>query len=480
MPNYLRMGQRDKAVDAARINWTDHERESVAAEALRIHQENPTLTPYKAAVRAQANVLPKARQRPLEHTQPSKVEQWLMPLWDGIRKASRQADARDGAESLFRPLADNRTEGVNIDGPQPLANAPSADDAPASADAEISTAQHKPDEPEAFIGPIIQNASENSEASSEPVKTSPASLQPPPVRHVVHWKDHEKRAVAERAFAALQRWPDMSKLEAFRKAQDFELTEDRRRALHAWENVKEWADPMLEALALEEKIEAARIAEEREAARAEAQRQAEIDAAVARQSEAAEQSEKLAFDRAVAERMNNLTFDDLIHALARRFGRAIAEGFNEGFRSMATPPIDPPPSARYVPPPASTHSPPAHHDPAQRAEPTRERLPKVCVVGLINQQAEDVKRAFLGVIEFEFVKSQKIGGSHGHGGVGMLDRCGTCECVFAMVDFLGHDVENSAKKLHVPYVRVNGSASALKRELRAWLDQRDSEARKAA
>ncbi|MBC8721230.1 DUF2325 domain-containing protein [Paraburkholderia sp. 31.1] len=100
--------------------------------------------------------------------------------------------------------------------------------------------------------------------------------------------------------------------------------------------------------------------------------------------------------------------------------------------------------------------------------PPRTRLPRVCVVGLINQQERDVSTAFDGVIEFIFVKAQRTGGG-GHGGAGMLTRSASSDLVIAMTDFIGHDVEASAKHLHVPFERVTGSVSALKRWLTTWL-----------
>jgi hypothetical protein len=115
--------------------------------------------------------------------------------------------------------------------------------------------------------------------------------------------------------------------------------------------------------------------------------------------------------------------------------------------------------------PQSTIAPPSHPKPPP---PPRSRLPRVCIVGLINQQENDVSAAFAGVIEFVFVKAQKTGGG-GHGGAGMLTKSASSDLVLAMTDFIGHDVEASAKHLHVPFERVKGSVSALKRWLTEWL-----------
>src|SRR5258708_38551451 len=106
MPNYLRMGRsKDENAVLPVIKWTAHERESVAAEALKIHTANPDISPYACAIRAQNSVLPESRRRPLHSTPAAKVEKWLTPIWDELRAAIARADAsaaaRRDAEALF-------------------------------------------------------------------------------------------------------------------------------------------------------------------------------------------------------------------------------------------------------------------------------------------------------------------------------------------------------------------------------------------
>jgi hypothetical protein len=108
--------------------------------------------------------------------------------------------------------------------------------------------------------------------------------------------------------------------------------------------------------------------------------------------------------------------------------------------------------------------------PAPRVPPpSRTRLPRVCVVGLINQQANDVAAAFEGAIEFIFVKSRQGGGGNSHGAPGMLTKGASADLVIAMTDWIDHDVQVASKHLHVPYEPVCGSVSALKRWLTDWL-----------
>jgi hypothetical protein len=126
-------------------------------------------------------------------------------------------------------------------------------------------------------------------------------------------------------------------------------------------------------------------------------------------------------------------------------------------------------------PPPNKPEPPA---PTAAAVP-KNRLPRVCVVGLLNrQQEDDVERAFLGTLEFVFVKSQQTGGSGAHGGKGMLAKSAKCDLVISMIDWAGHDVDECAKKLDgIEFKRVPGSVSGLKRFLHLWLE---SEVKKAA
>jgi hypothetical protein len=487
MPHYLRMGRKEQDVNAP-IKWTPHERESVAAEALKIHTADPSITPYKAVAHAQRAVLPVSRQRPIQNTQPVKVEAWLIPMWDEMRTANRKASAnaaaRQNAEALFT------NDGVNIDGPQSTeatADTAITDDVPAQADAADAATASEVEQPEAVITPEIapspEVAASTFDAAQDDSKVSTSNVEAddgaqPEIskshdtRRLVHWRDDEKKKVCARAYSNMKRWPDMSQLDAFRKAQDSELPESRRRDLNSWFLVKNWAEPMLEACALDERIEAARIAEEQEREREEQAARARAEEEAERRHQIEEQTRQAAFNRAVADRVANLSFDELLHALARRFGRAMFEGFNEGFRTIGTPQGDPPPAnAAHPPSPPSAHS----TTPPREVEPPRPRLPKVCVVGLLNQQEHDVEKAFLGVIDFEFVKSQRIGGN-GHGGHALADKSRKCELIASMVDFQGHDVEKHARKLDVPLMRINGSASALKRELRKWLDERDAKA----
>lgn len=436
---------------AERIVWNNGEKSAVAAESFRIQQADKSLSVIAAVSQAQQAVLPENRRRPVH--QAKDFERWLTPLWDAMRTeaahAPKRAEARRKAEALFTP------EIVQVE--QPDIPAPVASGTP-----EGTT------EPPPVVEP--DDARPSSTEAAPVVEIIQKASKP---RTSVFWRDDEKRKVAVRAYANLERWPDMSKLEAFRKAQDSELPEDRRRNLSTWETIREWAEPMLESIALDVRIEEARQHEEnerrREAERAEA---AEREAAKLR-AEAAEREQARAFEVAVQSRMDTLTLDDMFKAMARRMAREMVSAFSaeiEGvfvskMHSVLSEALGGPPTA--APPPTRQPEPPA-----RIVESNAVKLPKVCVVGLLNRtQEDDVEKAFLGAVEFVFVKSQGTGGNGG-GGKGMLDKAQKCDVVVGMIDFAGHGVDEAAKKLHdIPYKRVAGSVSALKRWLRIWLDE---------
>jgi hypothetical protein len=155
-----------------------------------------------------------------------------------------------------------------------------------------------------------------------------------------------------------------------------------------------------------------------------------------------------------------------VRAVAEQIAPMIAGAVAEGMRGVFAAIAEVMRSGAFHdnPPSASTALPSAVRPPP----PPRNRLPRITVVGLIHQQENDVAAAFGGVVEFVFVKSQKQGGG-GHGGAGMLTKSASSDLVIAMTDFIGHDVEASAKHLHIPFERVKGSVSALKRWITDWL-----------
>lgn len=445
-----------------RIVWNDDEKLLLAAESFRIFQKETDLSPLAAISRAQQKVLPENRRRDLHQ---NRSLNWLSPMWDQMRARdaalARRAEARQHAEELFEPVApvamaapiEPETVAFNapIFGPfAPPENTGGTGGTPPTTE---------PDDARPSSSETV------SESASESENTQTASKH----RTSVFWRDDEKQKVCFRARSNLLRWPDMKPLEAFRKAQDSELPEDRRRNLTTWEMVRDWAEPMLEKLALDEQIEAARQHEENERIRAEERAEAAEREAALQRAEVEEKEAALAFETAVQTRMETLTLDDMFKAMARRMAREFVGAFSaeiEGvfaskMHSVLNEALGGPPTTPTKPEPPAPVAVESH----------RPKLPRVCVVGLLNKtQEDDVEKAFLGSVEFVFVKSQGTGGNGG-GGKGMLQKAQKCDVVVGMIDWAGHGVDEAAKKLHdIPYKRVAGSVSALKRWLHMWLE----------
>lgn len=455
---------------ATKVFWNKDEKRDIAAHAYRLREQNPDMSVLHAVDKAQRATLPKERRREIDTV--TKVTPWLMPLWDEMKKGE-QANAARGAAALFD------APGVNID-----AGATVREQAPADADADAVEALQGDSATLDKETPADEPPTPQTPAT-EPDDRTPSSTAPREVefdiarrepeqttlqrqaaeqatRTAVHWTDDERRAVAAKARDNMKRWPDMKKLEAFRKANELVLPPERQRELSTWTALAAWADPMLEMLALDEQIEEQRQKEALQ--QRERELQAEIEDAE-RQAQAGIEAQRLrleAFEAEVRARVEQMPFDALIRAFAAKIARETIGAMGEEFekllmgrvldaagivknRTETTPVAE----SAYVVPPVT-------------------RLPRVTVVGLMRQQADDVKKAFLGTIEFTFIESSKTGGKAG-GGAGLTAHATTTDVAISMIDFAGHDVEEAAKKSKLPFVRISGNVSALKRWLGSWL-----------
>ncbi len=277
------------------------------------------------------------------------------------------------------------------------------------------------------------------ESGSGPEIMAADHIVPVPRRKArVHWSDAEKLTIARESLRLLEGFADMSQLEAIRKAMASCLPVHRQRDIAAMSEVR-WIRPLWQ------QAEAVQRAADRELA-------------------TAAQTGQTPSGPAASPGLHESSFEALLDALATKIGLQLADAVGQQIQeTVMRQVIDTlqglPLQAGALPEGATrVHTPP------------RERRPRVTVVGLLNQQAEDVKHAFAQAIDFTFIKSQQVGGSGGHGGAGLLARGAQADVVIQMIDFTGHDVDAASKHLDVPFVRVNGSVSALKRWLSRWLN----------
>ncbi|SPK73689.1 conserved protein of unknown function [Cupriavidus taiwanensis] len=459
------------ATNSARILWTDDEKKIVARESLRLKKIDSGLSDALALQNAQM-LLPEERQRPSFKNWKSTAS-WLMPLWQEFAGV-----AHDGPQSNGRPVAVTvkRSKFANSI-QQETEQTPAAvqPDATVAAVAKVAVAEVAQ---QAELLPADAESTGDSEsvpttgaefrAAEESTESLPvqqqAEAETAAQKAAVRWTQEERERIARRSREIMIR-ADIPALDAVRAA-NIELDDDRQRDISTMSLVSEWLLPIWKQLDKQEQEARARAErEERERAEREAAEAERIA------TEARERQE--AVDAAVAATFENASFDDLLKRLGQKIAGALMESISESLDAAVAARI-----ASVVqslpgtlPSNVAVLKPNAEVDGVGTVSVApRDHKPRVCVVGLLNQQAEDVRRAFGDTLDFTFIKSQQSGGSGAHGGAGMAARAQGCDVVIGMTNFTGHDVDEAAKKLHVPFIRLNGSVSALKRWLQHWLN----------
>ncbi|MHB9836812.1 hypothetical protein Q8F57_018425 [Paraburkholderia terrae] len=409
-------------VSKPRVLWTPPEMEQVAHASYEEMKADTKLSSIDAVKRAQVRVLEPHRHRTIR--QMKDIEGSIIPIWKTLRAAEpeKQPDA-DASPSSTEPVPEEAAETVSA---EIVSESPQVD--PGQSIDGLAGAHV-----EAFVA--TQEAADVTQSDDR--------------KAMVRWTDAEKRIVARESKRLRASFADMTPLEAIRKAVFGYLPEHRQRTITTMAEVK-WIH------ALWQQVDSVEETEARE--RAALERAAAADAAKA---EATAQAVKPA---EAAPPLPDLSIESLIRALAMKIGRQLIRGLGEQIQEAVMRQVINTLQGIPLQPGALPEGTTRVHTPP------RDRKPRVAIVGLLNQQAEDVKRTFASAVEFTFIKSQQQGGSGAHGGAGMLARGAQADVVVSMVDFTGHDVDNASKHLDVPFVRLNGSVSALKRWLSHWLN----------
>ncbi|QUN28734.1 hypothetical protein KB879_01805 [Cupriavidus sp. KK10] len=453
----------DAATNSARILWTDDEKKIVARESLRLKEIDSSLSDALALQNAQM-LLPEERQRPSFKNWKSTAS-WLMPLWQEFA-----GQAHDGPHSNGRPVAVTVKRSKLANAIQETEQTPAAVQAAATeAEAVAELVEPMPAERESTAdfesvpetGAEFRSGQESSE--SLPVQQQ-AEMEATAQKPVVRWTQEERERIARRSREIMSR-TDIPALDAVRAA-NIELDDERQRDISTMSLVSEWLLPMWKQLDKQEQD--ARAQAEREE-----RERAEREAAEAERVATEERERQAAIDAGIAAKFENASFDDLLKRLGQKIAGALMESISESLEAAVAARI-----ASVVqslpgtlPSNVAVLKPNAEVDGVGTVSVApRDHKPRVCVVGLMNQQADDVRRAFGNALEFTFIKSQQTGGSGAHGGAGVAARAQGCDVVIGMTNFTGHDVDDAAKKLHVPFIRLNGSVSALKRWLQHWLN----------
>jgi hypothetical protein len=301
---------------------------------------------------------------------------------------------------------------------------------------------------------------------ARPYATKVPRRDPNYVSGRIFWSKAENETVAHEAARLMHHDRNLTKLAALREAQKL-LPPERQKTITYKNQTKTAYARLVELQPVVAKAEEKRLAKEIK----ERETQQQIEALQKREYKLEPEQEQApplpivpipALDsyQGLLGQLAGKVIGDFMATLGAQVTRIVEAKVAEALANLKMPEFE-------IPRPSSDAVIPG--DVQELKTPPKNRLPKVCVVGLLNQQAEDAKRAFLGTVEFVFVKSQKQGGS-GAGGVGMVNAARTCDVAIAMTSFVGHDVDNHRKDLNCPFVRLNGSVSDLKRWMRQWLN----------
>lgn len=94
------------------------------------------------------------------------------------------------------------------------------------------------------------------------------------------------------------------------------------------------------------------------------------------------------------------------------------------------------------------------------------RKPKLCIAGLLPQQAGMISSEFASVFDLYFWKNEEPRK--------LKEYASSCEAVFTVTDFIGHDTENLIKSVNGNLIRVSGGMTRLRETLtNYWVETTD-------
>jgi hypothetical protein len=471
MPAPLFKGEVPDYMDASHEAWTEDEQKFVSAEAYQIYGQNVTQG-RMSAIREAVKRLPRGRQKFVNKW--FQVRRWIVKDW-----------------SRLDALLGNNFAQANVGHLTPVLPPASLHDI-------------EPQEVEALM----------IEAAVVPVAKAPYLDHATPVapytprKKTVFWKPDEKESVALAAAALMLEDDPPKPLEAVRQAQAV-LSEERQRTLRTTgdcadtidrainlmpvvaRNVERKADEERAEAEANERIEReARERTERETHEAEerlrAEAQAEAARLVAQQQEERDKIMSEALNAAVAQqvnkRMDEASYVQLLGALAKKVLGDFMGEMSTQIKADVSAQVSE--AVRIELAELSKIKMPTGHVAETATVPSgvselklapKDHLPRVVVVGLVNQQYDDLKKAFFGMAELTLVKSQAAGGNHGgNTGAMVMKEAERADVVVALVEHCGMDVKNAGHKLNqngpCPFIGITGSTSGAKRWIRQWLN----------
>lgn len=465
------------------IEWTQEEKNTVAAESYAIYGKEPSMGRMAAIRQAVQLLKPKRRQyiHKWYHVRP-----WIGKAWRVLDEETGMNYAQENVEHL--PMSEHSEkvfseQSASVENsPQDTLFEPPPADVPAEQTYEAAVAEAVADESPA--------ATESAAADAAKIKR-------------VFWRDDEKEKVAlecARLMVVGDRHEEVGMTDvysAMRQCQ-YVLPADRART-HIYpsnEGDKKTADRILQLVPIvrrriekedaerradieaKERMEQERIEREaREQREAEERIRADIEAErvrllaedQARRDRINAEALQAAVGLAVRKELDEMPYTALVQSLAGKlmkdlFGELLEqagarieariESRLNGILDQLTQPAAPEQSELT----ASVHE--------------LRRPLRITIVGLGNQEYDELRREFFSKVEFKQVKVL-ADSRQGQTGQAMLEAARGCDAVVAMHHAVGGDVKAAALKLRdmrVPYVAITGRVGDLKRRIRGAVD----------
>lgn len=263
---------------------------------------------------------------------------------------------------------------------------------------------------------------------------------------LVRWNSEERRKIAVESKRLLNGFGDMSKVEAIRKAIKYTMPAGRQRDISSlfqvpwitdeWKVVDELDRAEREEReAREQAAEAERIAEESrraiEAARIEAEKAKTIDPA------------SMPFETLI-EAIGVKVAGMLLRSIGEQLQESIMQRITEALGHMGAPAAPLPEGV------ARLHAAPRH------------RKPRVLIVGLLNQQEQDMTKAMGELLNLDYAKSEHH--------TTLEDKARNADLVVLMTKFISHKHQDIVQRVNEHIVYRNGGVSELKRWLTQWIN----------
>jgi hypothetical protein len=397
-----------------RVTWTAEEIEKVARASFGLRSAGSLV---EAVKRAQLEVLPPERHRQIR--QEKDFQATIVPIWKTLKAEAAPAEPKvpEAPEAPVASLGEVSVERV----PEP------AEDEPPAPGAEIVA-----DEPS--VSERLSEAAEEVNAGTR----AEVDAEKKASRGMVRWDHEEKLLIARESKRLREGFSNMSELESIRKAIAYSMPEARQRGIGTMSQV-EWITGLWQQIETEER--AAKAEQLAEAAREQA--------AQAQRAEA--EAKRTEFDPL------SLSFETLIKAIGAKIAHQVIGSIGEHLTETVMQRIDE--TLRQAIPQA-----PLPEGVTRLHAAPRNRKPRVLIVGLLNQQANDVEDAMNGLLHLDFVKAE-------HSDPAALEtKARNSDLTILMTRFISHKHQDAVKRVSDRVVYRNGSVSELKKWLTQWIN----------